>query len=262
MQKKKIILCLLSIGLLLASCKSKNSKYELKEVPSDMKELMKNEVEIRTSIIKEEFPIKAITDSKLAPGTIKTIQKGSRGESQVKMELTYRSGKLISNKALSEVVITRSRPEIIHYGPLNGDPSPDGKVYILSYSTPDMIDADYKKLLADKGIIPLSDEMLALAKLSNSTKKAKKYQKNERHSSNKREGEENLNLSNDPSDNSENNSSTNSGTSNIKENPPMESCPEGESLKDPQSSSFTKKYREKENRFEHKPLEYKEEKAD
>ncbi len=161
MKKHKLVLCLFSAALLLTSCNNKNKNYELVEVPADIKATIKDEIIIKNKIVNEEFPIRAVADRSLEAGKYKIVQKGRRGKSQVRLELHYHSGKLISSKPLYEVVDYRALPDIIHYGPLYRDPSPEGKVYSLGFSHPDMEEPDYDKLLADKGLIPLSDKMIA-----------------------------------------------------------------------------------------------------
>lgn len=177
MKKHKLVLCLFSAAILLTSCKNGNKNFELVEVPADIKAAIKDEIIIKNKIVKEEFPIRAVADRSLEPGKYKVVQKGIRGKSQVQLELHYHSGKLVSNNPVSEQVDFRAIPDIIHYGPLYRDPSPNGKVYSLGYSNPDMEEPDYDKLLADNGLIPLSDKMIAkwnkLQKSKPSRKKTK-----------------------------------------------------------------------------------------
>lgn len=128
-----LILCL--GGLLLTSC-SPGKKYDLVEPPQDLLQTLRKEVREEKIIEDEEYPIHAVADAHLEPGEMKIIQMGQRGQSEVTFRITSQDGKDLFREALSEKVIRRAQPAIVHFGPRDLEKYPDGSTRTIGYSQP------------------------------------------------------------------------------------------------------------------------------
>lgn len=128
-----LILCL--GGLLLTSC-SPGKKYDLVEPPQDLLQTLRKEVREEKIIEDEEYPIHAVADAHLEPGEMKIIQMGQRGQSEVLFRITSQDGKDLFREALSEKVIRRAQPAIVHFGPRDLEKYPDGSTRTIGYSQP------------------------------------------------------------------------------------------------------------------------------
>lgn len=128
-----VILCL--GGLLLTSC-SPGKKYDFVDPPEDLLQALQKEVREETITVNEEYPIRAVADLHLEPGEMKIIQMGQRGQSEVTFRITSQDGKDLFREPLSEKVIRRAQPAIVHFGPRDLEKYPDGSTRTIGYSQP------------------------------------------------------------------------------------------------------------------------------
>lgn len=152
-----VILCL--GGLLLTSC-SPGKKYELVEPPQDLLQTLRKEVREEKIIEDEEYPIHAVADAHLEPGEMKIIQMGQRGQSEVLFRITSQDGKDLFREALSEKVIRRAQPAIVHFGPRNLEKYPDGSTRTIGYSQPKS-EVELELVLTNAGLFEPGEQTAA-----------------------------------------------------------------------------------------------------
>ena len=152
-----LILCL--GGLLLTSC-SPGKKYDLVEPPQDLLQTLRKEVREEKIIEDEEYPIHAVADAHLEPGEMKIIQMGQRGQSEVLFRITSQDGKDLFREALSEKVIRRAQPAIVHFGPRDLEKYPDGSTRTIGYSQPQS-EVELELVLTKAGLFEPGQETAA-----------------------------------------------------------------------------------------------------
>ncbi|WP_053942743.1 G5 domain-containing protein [Kallipyga gabonensis] len=152
-----VILCL--GGLLLTSC-SPGKKYDLVEPPQDLLQTLRKEVREEKIIEDEEYPIHAVADAHLEPGEMKIIQMGQRGQSEVLFRITSQDGKDLFREALSEKVIRRAQPAIVHFGPRDLEKYPDGSTRTIGYSQPKS-EVELELVLTKAGLFEPGEETAA-----------------------------------------------------------------------------------------------------
>lgn len=152
-----VILCL--GGLLLTSC-SPGKKYDLVDPPEDLLQALRKEVREEKIIEDEEYPIHAVADAHLEPGEMKIIQMGQRGQSEVLFRITSQDGKDLFREALSEKVIRRAQPAIVHFGPRDLEKYPDGSTRTIGYSQPQS-EVELELVLTNAGLFEPGEETAA-----------------------------------------------------------------------------------------------------
>lgn len=152
-----VILCL--GGLLLTSC-SPGKKYDLVEPPQGLLQTLRKEVREEKIIEDEEYPIHAVADAHLEPGEMKIIQMGQRGQSEVLFRITSQDGKDLFREALSEKVIRRAQPAIVHFGPRDLEKYPDGSTRTIGYSQPKS-EVELELVLTKAGLFEPGEETAA-----------------------------------------------------------------------------------------------------
>lgn len=113
--KKKILLLLLALGLVFTGCKKAEEKYAL--VPAtNLANDNQGKEETKTITEKEEtsYPIKEVVDESLKKGEKVVTQKGKKGISEIIYKVTYVNGQETMREAISEKIIERPIPEIVH----------------------------------------------------------------------------------------------------------------------------------------------------
>ena len=138
MNHKKVLYALALSGLLLTAC-GKNDGFELVDVGQQT--AAGTEVKTITETVEQQFPITTKVDKTLAPGAHKVITKGERGQSRVTYEVTYKNGKEVSRKALSEVVVKKPVAAVVAVGPSKSDQE-EGESEVIGYSQPTSGTAD------------------------------------------------------------------------------------------------------------------------
>lgn len=152
-----VILCL--GGLLLTSC-SPGKKYDLVDPPEDLLQALRKEVREEKLTVDEEYPIRAVADLHLEPGEMKIIQMGQRGQSEVTFRITSQDGKDLFREALSEKVIRRAQPAIVHFGPRDLEKYPDGSTRTVGYSQPQS-EVELELVLTKAGLFEPGEETAA-----------------------------------------------------------------------------------------------------
>lgn len=152
-----VILCL--GGLLLTSC-SPGKKYDLVDPPEDLLQALRKEVREEKLTVDEEYPIRAVADFHLEPGEMKIIQMGQRGQSEVTFRITSQDGKDLFREALSEKVIRRAQPAIVHFGPRDLEKYPDGSTRTVGYSQPQS-EVELELVLTNAGLFEPGEETAA-----------------------------------------------------------------------------------------------------
>lgn len=152
-----VILCL--GGLLLTSC-SPGKKYDLVDPPEDLLQALRKEVREEKLTVDEEYPIRAVADLHLEPGEMKIIQMGQRGQSEVTFRITSQDGKDLFREALSEKVIRRAQPAIVHFGPRDLEKFPDGSTRTVGYSQPQS-EVELELVLTNAGLFEPGEETAA-----------------------------------------------------------------------------------------------------
>ncbi len=152
-----VILCL--GGLLLTSC-SPEKKYDLVDPPEDLLQALRKEVREEKLTVDEEYPIRAVADLHLEPGEMKIIQMGQRGQSEVTFRITSQDGKDLFREALSEKVIRRAQPAIVHFGPRDLEKFPDGSTRTVGYSQPQS-EVELEHVLTNAGLFEPGEETAA-----------------------------------------------------------------------------------------------------
>lgn len=152
-----VILCL--GGLLLTSC-SPEKKYDLVDPPEDLLQALRKEVREEKLTVDEEYPIRAVADLHLGPGEMKIIQMGQRGQSEVTFRITSQDGKDLFREALSEKVIRRAQPAIVHFGPRDLEKFPDGSTRTVGYSQPQS-EVELELVLTNAGLFEPGEETAA-----------------------------------------------------------------------------------------------------
>ncbi|WP_019133596.1 G5 domain-containing protein [Kallipyga massiliensis] len=152
-----VILCL--GGLLLTSC-SPGKKYDLVDPPEDLLQALRKEVREEKLTVDEEYPIRAVADLHLEPGEMKIIQMGQRGQSEVTFRITSQDGKDLFREALSEKVIRRAQPAIVHFGPRDREKYPDGSTRTVGYSQPQS-EVELELVLTNAGLFEPGQETAA-----------------------------------------------------------------------------------------------------
>jgi len=127
MKAKALIPLCLACALTLTACAGKSASYALVEVPESKRQTdsKKKTTHRVTSREREPYTTERVEDRDLPTGTTEIRQAGVDGESEVTYEVTMIDGKEVSRTAVSERIIAKAVPQIIHVGIGESDDTED-----------------------------------------------------------------------------------------------------------------------------------------